>query len=34
MPGPGPIGCFYVTEGNDLNVDWIDLENTLITVGE
>ena len=32
MPGPGKIGCFYVTESSDLNVNWVDLENTEIVI--
>lgn len=32
IPGPGKIGAFFVTEGSELNVDWIDLELTDIII--
>jgi hypothetical protein len=27
-PGDGPIGNFYVTESTDLDIQWIDLDQT------
>ena len=30
----GNIGVFFVTEGSSLDVNWIDLENTVISVNE
>jgi len=31
-PGTGKIGCFFVTESRDLNMDWGDLENNEIAI--
>ena len=31
-PGTGDVGAFFVTEGDELNVDWVDLAHTEIVI--